>query len=50
MNLNQDTLEIAMKMIAVYGDKDIIGNYKYINDKSILTKAEEDLLKDCFED
>lgn len=50
MNLNKDTLDIAMKMIAVYGDKEIIGNYKYLNDKAILTKEEEELLKDCCEE
>ena len=50
MNLNQETLKIAMQMIDVYGDKEIIGNYKYLNEKTILTKEEEELLKDCFED
>ena len=50
MNSNKETLEIAMKMIAVYGDKEMIGDYKYLNGKTILTKEEEELLKNCFED
>lgn len=50
MYLSEDTLEIAKEMIAIYGDKNKIGDYKISKEKVELTPEEEELLKECFED